>query len=526
MKNKNKALRSGDEKLLKTAFMMAAIIIASKAMGLLRDVLIANYYGMGIEATAYETASRLPILLFDLVIGGVVTAAFIPIFNEILVSSGTEHAFRFADSYLTAVVLLSSLIAVIGVIFAPQLVSILAPGISSETRELAITLTRIMFPMVIFTSIAFVFVGILQSMGEYTIPALISLVSNTIMVAYLFSLSQIAGIIGLAVAMLLGWTSQAVVQLPKVRSLGYRYHFRLDLKDKSLIGSLKSALPILISSWTQPICLAINTSFASGIENGRGITAIGYSNRLYTIIVGVFSFVATNLLFPKFSKAEAMGDRDESERLTRASCRLLIYIIAPIAVGIAVLSTPFIALVFERGEFTAADTALTATAMRFFTIGMPFMAINEVLVKSFFATKKEKFPMIASIAATIANTAFVSVFADRLGIAGIAIASSAAIAVNCCLNLIFARRNSISAITRAELPDIIKSLISAALMGAVTYVVYHIVFAESLIGFFAAVICGALSYLIITLIMRSDETTEIAKQLLSKLHRKPNGSQK
>lgn len=526
MKNKTPSAQSSDAKLLKTAMLMAAIIIASKAMGLLRDILIANYYGMGIEATAYETASRLPILLFDLVIGGVVTAAFIPVFNEILVSDGRERAFGFADSYLTVIVLLSAIVAVAGAVFAPQLVDILAPSITAETRSLAVTLTRIMFPMIVFTSIAFVFVGILQSMGEYMIPALISLVSNSIMVAYLFTLSSICGIIGLGVAMLVGWASQALIQLPKVYALGYRYRFRLSLKDKSLIRSLKSAVPILISSWTQPICLAINTSFASGIENGRGITALGYSNRLYTIIVGVFSFVATNLLFPKFSKAEAMGQRDESERLTKLSCRLLVYIIAPIAVGIAILAVPLIAIIFERGEFTAADTALTATAMRFFTIGMPFMAVNEVLVKSFFASKLQKFPMISSIAATVANTVVVAIFADRLGIAGIALASSIAMALNCMLNLLFAKLNRISAISRHELLDLAKSLISAALMGIAVIAMYFTVFRESMIGFFVSIAVGAISYFALTFVMRSEETVAVVGAVVSKLRSRANNRQK
>ena len=169
----------------KTAVLMGVIILFSKIMGLVRDVMIAGTYGTTMYAVAYETASKLPVTIFDFVLGGVVTSAFIPVYNSISVRDGKAKALSFAQSYLNLILTVTAALSLIGVAFAPQLVYLMAPELSAECALLAAYLTRIMFPMVIFVGLAFSFVGFLQSEGEYNIPAVISLVSNLIMVGYL-----------------------------------------------------------------------------------------------------------------------------------------------------------------------------------------------------------------------------------------------------------------------------------------------------------------------------------------------------
>ena len=133
------------------AVIMAAITVVAKFLGLFRDILVANYYGMTMEAVAYDAASRLPVTVFDLVIGGVVTAAFIPVFNSIMVRRGKDDAMKFANSYVNFILIVCIVIAAFGMLFAEALVSAIAPGITAEATVLAVKLTRIMFPMIIFT---------------------------------------------------------------------------------------------------------------------------------------------------------------------------------------------------------------------------------------------------------------------------------------------------------------------------------------------------------------------------------------
>ena len=502
--------KQNTSKIFGTAVIMAIITVMSKLFGLLRDILIASSYGMSTDAIAFSAASKLPLTVFEFVIGGVITAAFIPVFNELLVKKTKEDAFDYANSYINLILIIAITVALVGIIFAPYLVSWIAPELSEEASLLAAKLTRILFPMVIFTGIAFSFVGILQSFGEFRIPALISLVANCIMVAYLMTINKSFGIVGLAVAMLLGWSSQAVIQVPKLRSLGYRYRLKCDITSPYIRKSMSNAVPILLSSWTQPICNVINTRFASGIEGGRAITALDYANKLYTVIVGIFTFVATNLLFPYFSRSTASGDTEGSKSLLKSSVKILVFIIAPITVGIIALSEPFIALVYERNEFTAADTLLTAEAMRCYAIGMVFLAVNEVITKMFFASDKTKIPMFTSIISMTVNIAIVVLFADKLGVAGIALASGIAVFLSAAINAAIAAKLGYLSLDRHDMTDLAKSLACAAVMGAAVALVRYLLSGASVIIVMASSIAaGVVMYALLALVLRSDEMAVI-----------------
>ena len=174
-------MSDGRKSLARSAVLMGFIILFSKALGLYRDILVASAYGSSAAGVAYETASKLPVTIFDFVLGGVVTAAFIPVYNALAVRKGKEEALRFCQSYVNLILLLTVVLTALGELFAPQLVRFMAPDLAADTAALATRLTRVMFPMVIFVGLAFSFVGFLQSEGEYNIPALISLVSNLIM---------------------------------------------------------------------------------------------------------------------------------------------------------------------------------------------------------------------------------------------------------------------------------------------------------------------------------------------------------
>ena len=503
-----------------TAVLMGIIILAAKVLGLVRDILVAGAYGASsMEAIAYETGSRLPVTLFDLVIGGVVTSAFIPVYNSLLVKKGREEALDFARSYVNLILVITTAIAAFGMVFASPLVGFMAPELDVPTHALAVQLTRILFPMVIFTGLAFSFVGYLQSHGEYNIPAVISLLSNGIMVGYLLTLNRFCGIVGLAVAMLLGWAAQALVQIPALGRLGFSWKLNAPLWTPAVRHAMGNALPILLSTWTAPVCTFINTRLASGIENGRGITTLGYANRLYTILVGLFSFVATNLLFPYFSRAAAAGESDETDRLMRISVRVLVFIIAPITVGLVLLAEPFVALLYEKDSFTAADTAMTAEALSFFALSMVFLAVNEVLVKGFFAAEETKVPMVSAILAMIVNVSALlllsGVAADRLSVGLIALLSGCATALNMTINAVRAHRRGMMRLRKGDWAELGKILACALCMAPAVW------FAAGLAdGNFAKIAVGAAAgiavYVLLTLLVRCQTTKTVLSALLKR----------
>ena len=505
----------------KTISVVMLVTLLGKVLGLVRDMLVGRTYGTSMEAIAYETASRLPVTVFDLVIGGVVTTAFIPVYNSLMVKKGRQDALDFARAYVNLILVITTGIALLGMVFAAPLVEFMAPELDSPTHALAVRLTRILFPMVIFTGLAFSFVGYLQSGGEYNIPAVISLLSNGIMVGYLLTLNRFCGIVGLAAAMLLGWAAQAMVQVPALKRLGYSHRFRTPLWSPSIRRAMGNALPILLSTWTTPVCTLINTRLASGIENGRGITALGYANRLYTILVGLFSFVATNLLFPYLSRAAAAGDTDENDRLMRISVRTLVFLIAPITVGIFLLAEPFIALLFESDVFTADDTALTAEALSAFALSMVFLAVNEVLIKGFFAAEETKIPMVSALLAMTVNVGALLVLSgaasDRLSVGLIALLSGGATLLNMTVNAVRAHRRGMMRLRKSDWAELTKILLCALAMAPAVWLAAGLV-SSDLAKIVLGAAAGILVYALLTLLLRCETMKTILSVLPKRRH--------
>ena len=280
--------KENGKKLLRTAIFMMAATLLAKALGLVRDSLIGSFFGTGLEADAFMTASKAPTTLFDVVIGGVISATFIPVFNKIMSKRGQKEAMDFVNKFVTMVLIATVAISVFGIVFADQIVNFMAPNYAGDKHDLAVRLTSIMFPMIIFTGFAFSFVGFLQSMGEYNVPAIISLVSNAAIIVYFVLFGKKYGVVGLSVTMVIAWSLQVIVQIPSLIKLKYKFRLNFKLKDKNIKDALVLAGPMLISTWVQPLYSVVNSRLASGIDGAY--SALELANRLYIIVTGVFSF--------------------------------------------------------------------------------------------------------------------------------------------------------------------------------------------------------------------------------------------
>jgi len=497
------------KKMLKTAGFMAVATFFTKVLGLARDMLIAGFFGTGIEADAYMTATRLPTTLFDLVIGGVISSAFIPVFNGVLEKESKKKALDFANRFVGMVMLITLAISVLGIGFSDGLISFMAPEFDETTHNLARELSNVMFPMIIFTGLAFSFVGILQSFGEYNIPAIMSLVSNSAVIIYFVLFGRKFGVFGLSVTMLLAWGLQVVIQIPSLKKFGYKFRPRLNFKDKNIHLAMKLAVPMLISTWVQPLYTIINTRLASGID--KGVSSMEYANRLYLVITGVFSFVVTNLIFPKMSRANVAGNRDDAKELTVFSLKLLSLVILPVMAVFTVLSKPVIAILYQHGGFLPEDTIRTGGALACYSFGMIGMAFNEILSKSFFSMQNSKTPMINAILSMVANIAIAYTLSKPLGIAGLAIATACGSTVNAILNFIGIRKYYGNFMSKEDIVNILKMAISSITMGAVMYVISGLItggelqsFAGNILTVTACGVAGLLVYAVLCLLFKVD----------------------
>ncbi len=451
-------------KAAKTVGIMAIIILLAKAMGLLREVLVANIYGQGAQSDILNTATQIPLLFFDMVLGVAILSTFVPIFNKYIEKDGKAAAFEFANNFASLVGIIATFIAVLGIIFAQPLVELMVPGYAAVPDKVAQTaaLLRILFPSIVFTAMAYIAVGILQSFGEFTIPSLISVVSNGVMIAYLLIFGNKLGLLGVTVSMLVAWVLQLVIQIPHLIKFKFKYRFKFDLKDPGLKEAALIALPVLISSWVQPLCNVINMSFGSSMGDGA-VSALNWANKIYIIMVGVFAYAITNFIFPKLSRLGA-NENDEFAVVTRTSVGFIVFIIGIVCALFLALSEPIISVVFERGAFTAESVEITARALFYYSFGMIGYAVCEVLNKSFYALSDGKTPMIASIIGIAVNFVFAFLFSGifKNGVGGLALASAiSSIAIALCLMFMINKRRAV--INKAFCVNLFKILICAGL---------------------------------------------------------------
>ncbi len=454
--------------VLKTAGFMAIATLLAKLCGLARETLIAAYFSTGSEGSAYLTATQLPITLFDIVIGGVISASFIPIFNDLLEKKDKKAAMNFANRFICLILIISILISVFGIVFADGLITLIAPKFDVATHDLAAVLSSIMFPMIIFTGLAFSFVGILQTFGEFNIPAVMSLISNLAVIAYFPLLGKKFGVYGLSVAMLFSWSLQVFVQIPSLKKFGFSFKPTLKIWNEDIKRAMLLAGPMLISTWVQPLYSIVNTRIASGFDGA--VPILNYANRLYIVVTGVFSFVVTNLIFPKLSRANSANCTEETNSLIVTSMKAVTMVILPIMAVFTILPEPIITVIYKHGKFDA--VAETSLALACYSVGMIGMSLNEVLSKSFFSMQNSKTPMVNAIISMVCNIILAYTLSAKLAVSGLALAAAFGSIINAFLNYICMRKKRGKMFSAADRIDIVKIVVSALVMAGVILCVY------------------------------------------------------
>ncbi len=507
---------------VKTAGFMISATLLAKLMGMLRDILFASLYGTGGEAAAFLTASRIPLLFFDIAFGAAISSSFIPIFNEYLEKGQKGDASCYANTFITLIVLLTSLLCVLGMMFSGTLTGFIGRGLSAADKPLAAQLVVILFPTMFFSALAYSLTGILQSYGEFNVPAAISLVSNGLMVLYLLIAKDSLGIHGVAVAMLISWGFQVLVQLPSLKKKQFHYRPTLALKSEGIKKTIVLALPILISSWVQPINSAVNLYLANFLNGGQAAPALDYANKLYIIFVGVLTYGISNLMFPTISRLAARDNKEELASVIAKAAKIVLAIILPVMVLFLLLRTPIVRFVYERGEFGAESTVLTASALLFYSLGMAGFGISEILNKAFYALKDGKTPMLIAMGGITLNIALSFFFVRSIhsGLWGVALAAS--ISANLiALALVVSLQKRLHFFCKKDLGNITKLLVSALVMSIFVYVTRTAFsFGASFWGkLFDLVVPGAvglIAYLVLIFLLKTEESKDILHILVHK----------
>lgn len=505
-------------KALKTVSGMFVIMMAAKLLGQLREIMLAGYYGTGDGASAFLVASQIPLNFFDMVLGLAIVSAFVPVFNEYLQKDGKKIADEFAGNFVGIVLLVSIVMILFGVVFSKGIISLLATGFDAETAELASKLLIIMFPSLAFTAVAYSYAGIVQSYGEFKLPAAMSIASNITAILYFLLFNKFAGIFGLSVAMLIGWGMQLLILLPALLKFEYNFRISFNFAHPGMKKVYKLALPILLSSWAQPLNVMINTYLASFIDGGNAVSYINYANKLYIIIVGVFTMSVTNLILPELSRLFADNNRNKSAEVIESALKSGILFIVPVMVTFLAYSYQIVEIVYMRGAFDNKSAIMTSTALFFYSFGMLGYGLQEILNKTFYSMQNSVAPMKNAFLTIVVNVVLSFSLYRILGVGGLALAAAVAATISAVnlLRLLKKNHNDVSFLPLGI------TFIKAMISGAVAYAISKLVFgfssgyANGLVGKFIVLAFSTgilfVSYILVLVILRTDEIKNLIKK--------------
>ena len=283
-----------------------------------------------------------------------------------------------------------------------------------------------------------------------------------------------------------------MIQIPSLHKKGYRYKFYVNVKDDGIKKILMLMLPVMVSTWVQPINLAINTNFASTLYEGSGVSAVNYANTIYSIIVGVFVLSIANVIFPRLSRMSIDNDKESFGKTISATLEAMAFLIIPMTLGLMVLSSPVISVIYERGKFDGFAVEITSKALFYFSLGMPGFGIQNILSRAFYAKQKGKMPLISGIISIGINIVLCVLLVGKMDVGGLALASALS-QTAAALILIIPMQKENKIISKSLIKEIIKMTIAALIMAAAAIFIRNYVYSLLGKGYIINIIAAAFS---------------------------------
>ena len=469
----------GHPRLARSAGVFGLATITSRILGLARDQVIAYYFGAGDANDAFRVASRIPNLVRDLFAEGAMSAAFVPTFTRQLTLQGRERSWQLASSVINALLIVTGVIVVAGIVFAGPLVRLFASEFSEVPGkiELTIYLTRIVFPFLTLVAVAAVLMGMLNSLGHFFIPALSPAMFNVAVVVMSVAFIPFASSIGVqpitivAIATLVGGVGQLAIQWPPLRKEGFRYRPVLDLKDEGLHRVLLLMGPGTIGMAATQINVFVNTVLATG-EGTGAVSWLDFAFRLMYLPIGLFGVSIATAATPAISRMVAEQDFPRIRSTLANALGLMLFLNLPATIGLIVLARPIVSVIFEHGEFLASDTTNTAAALQLYAIGLIGYSIVRIISPTFYAVGRSRIPVMVSAGSVLVNIALNVTLVKILGYRGLALGTSITAIINASVQLFLLRRELHGMEGARIARSFVKVIVASAVMGAVTWGVH------------------------------------------------------
>jgi putative peptidoglycan lipid II flippase len=501
--------------------------------GLVREIVAASLFGVSGAMSAFTVAFQVPNLMRALFADAALQGAFVPVFTELLEKGRRREALTIAWSVFSLMAALLGAMTLLFMVLAGPIMSAVTPGFDNapELRHLTIEMSRIMFPVVLLLALSGVTVGMLNSLGHFSVPALTPVIWNLIILAGLVGLRHsFSGddqIYAYAIGVLVGTIAQFLIPLPVLFRLGIRFQFTRDWRNPHVWRVLRLMLPVTIALGLINFDALVNSIFGTLVSDSAP-AAIDKAFRIYQLPQGLFSVAIATVLFPTLARFAARGDRDALRRTMARGVRQTLLLLIPSAALMAVLSVPITRLVYQRGAFGGGATHLVSEALLCWSFSLPFQGASLLFSRTFFSLQKPWFTTGVAVANLVVNAAFSAIFYYPWGIVGVVLGSVAGTFVMAVCQAAVLRRDLRGIEGAATLRAVARIGVASAAMALVSYLVwwfFDAALGRSLIAQIVsvglAIGAAVLVYARCVIVMRLEEAHQIRRLLFSRL--RPTG---
>jgi len=462
--------------IARAAGVVSGATLLSRVLGFVRDLIIARTFGAGTTTDAFFAAFRLPNMLRELLGEGALSAAFIPVFTESLTKRGREAAWRLVWTVFTLLASLLVLLSLAGIVLAPALVRLIAPGFQAlpSKLNLAILLARVMFPYILFVGLAALLMAILNAVGHFAAPALSPTMLNIAMIGCALYLAPHLDppILSLAIGVLLGGAGQLLIQMPVAWRRGMSAHRGLHLSDPSIRRIARLMAPGVAGLAVTQMNVFIGTLLASFLGEGS-ISILYYAFRLIQFPIGIFGVAIATAAFPAMARQAANHSFEEVGSTAAYAFRLVLFVTLPSMVALLVFRVPIVQLLFERGAFDRTVTLATADVLFFYALGLGAYVSTRVLVPAFYSIQDTGTPVKIGAVAVLVNVLSSLLLMRPLGAGGLALATALSSFVNLGLLLTTLRRRLGALGGESLWPPLLRMGVAATAMGLFGLVLLH-----------------------------------------------------
>ncbi|MEI8233521.1 MAG: murein biosynthesis integral membrane protein MurJ [Verrucomicrobiota bacterium] len=469
----------------KAAGVVGLAVACSRVLGLVRELVLAALFGK-FATDIFYTAFRIPNLLRDLFAEGALSTAFITTFSQKIATEGDAPAWRLANKMATLTTVFMSLVTLLGALFAPQLVGIIASGFGPEKAEATILLTRIMFPFILLVSLAALAMGMLNAKNVFGMPAMASSFFNLGSIVAGVGLGWLwdphfgaRSLIGLSLGTLIGGLLQLVVQFPALRHAGFRFRPDFAWRDAGVRKILLLMGPAVIAASAVQVNVMVNSNFASQLPGDGPVSWLNWAFRLMQLPLGIFGVALGTVTLPVVSRFAAVQDLSGVRATLGHGIRLAFLLTIPCAVGLIFFAEPIISLIFQRGKFDFVATQQTAAALQCYAVGLVAYSSIKVLAPAFYALNRRNLPMLVSFFSIATNYLLNRLFTFHLhfGHRGLALSTSLVAIINFAILYGMMTRSLGGLETRALGRSLGKLLLAVVPMALVCLAAQHWVFA-------------------------------------------------